>query len=118
MNISLLVIGIVLATFAMFAIVLFVVAPPTPRVPIERRLAPGQAHVSALTRATERTVGALDTAFRGRRALFGASELELAGVRMQPSAFLLSTFSAATVAALLGVLLAFGSLLAPVFAVL
>ena len=118
MNVSLLVAGIVLALFALFAIVWFVIAPPTPRVPIERRLAPGQAHVSALTRATERTVGALDTAFRGRRALFDAAELELAGVRMQPSAFLLSTFSAATVAALLGVLLAFDTILAPVLAVL
>lgn len=118
MNISLLVAGVVLGLFALFAVLLFVVAPPMPRVPIERRLAPGQAHVSALSRATTRTVGALDSAFNGRRPLFGAAELELAGVRMEPSAFLLTTFSAATVAALLGVVLGFGTLLAPVLAIL
>jgi tight adherence protein B len=110
--------GVVLGLAALLAVVLFVIAPPPPRVPIERRLAPGQAHVSALTRATDRTVGALDSAFRGRRALFGAEELELAGVRMSPSAFLLTTFSASTVAALLGVLIGFGTVLAPILAIL
>jgi tight adherence protein B len=118
MNWTLLVTGLVLALGALLAIVLFVIAPPSPRVPIERRLAPGQEYVSGLSRAADRTVGALDAVFRGNRALFRVDELELAGVRMTPPTFLLVTFSAALVAALIGVVIGFDSIRAPIFAVL
>lgn len=101
--------GIILATFALLAIVLFVVAPPAPRVPIDRRLEPGTAHLSAVTRLTNQTVSALERSFKGRRGFFDDSELELAGLQIQPSAFLLTTFSAAAVLALLGVVAGLGS---------
>ncbi|WP_294179708.1 type II secretion system F family protein [uncultured Schumannella sp.] len=101
--------GIVLVAFALLAIVFFVIAPPTPRVPIERRIEPGTRHVPALTRATDLTVAAIEATFRGRRGVFSADELELAGVKASPSAFLLRVFIAAAVLALLGVLLGFDS---------
>ena len=104
----LLLIAIILAVGALFAVVFFVVAPPAPRVPLERRLQPGAEHVPLVTRATDRTVAAVDVAFSGGRALFSEAELELAGVRMETSAFLLVTFAGSVVAALLGVLLGLG----------
>lgn len=122
MNTTLMVTGIVLVALALLAVVFFVIAPPPPRVAVDRRLQPGTEHVSALTRATQRTVTALEQGFRGRRGLFEQSELELAGLKMEPSAFLLVTFSASAVLALIGVLIGFGSIwsvpLALVFAVL
>ncbi len=113
---TILLVGVIFATLALLAIVFFVVAPPAPRVSVDRRLQPGTQHVSALSRATDRTVSALEQTFNGRRRLFDEHELELAGVRIQPSAFLLITFSAATVLALLGVVLGFGSLASIVLA--
>jgi len=118
----LLLVAIILVVGALLATVFFVVAPPAPRVPLERRLQPGAEHVPLVTRATDRTVAAIDVAFRGGRALFSEAELELAGVRMETSAFLLVTFAGSVVAALLGVLLGFGTIwslvLALFFAVL
>ncbi len=102
--------GIVLVAFALLAVVFFVIAPPTPRVPIERRIEPGTRHVPALTRATDLTVAAIEATFRGRRGVFSADELELAGVKTSPSAFLLRVFIAAALLALLGVLLGVDSL--------
>lgn len=104
----LLLIAIILVVGALFAAVFFVVAPPAPRVPLERRLQPGAEYVPLVTRATDRTVAAIDTAFRGGRALFSEAELELAGVRMESSAFLLVTFAGTVVLALLGVVLGLG----------
>jgi len=104
----LLLVAIIFVVGALLATVFFVVAPPAPRVPLERRLQPGAEHVSLVTRATDRTVAAVDVAFRGGRALFSEAELELAGVRMETSAFLLLTFAGSVVAALLGVLLGLG----------
>jgi len=116
------ILGLVFAAFALLAVVFLVVAPPRPRVSIDRRLQPGTTHVSMLTRATERTVSAIEQTTRGRRRLFDEEELDLAGVRMEPSRFLLVTFSAAAALAVLGVLAGFGSLwsllLAVVFAAL
>lgn len=119
---SVFLVGIVFAALALFAIVFLVVSPPKPRVAVERRLQPGTSHVSVLTRVTDRTVSAIEQSTRGRRRLFDEQELDLAGVRMEPSQFLLVTFSAAAALALLGVLAGFGSLwsvvLALVFAAL
>lgn len=97
--------AIICVVSALLAVVFFVVAPPAPRVPLERRLQPGAEHVPLVTRATDRTVAAIDVAFRGGRALFSDAELELAGIRMETSAFLLLTFAGSVVAALLGVVL-------------
>jgi len=104
--------AIILVVGALLAVVFFVVAPPAPRVPLERALQPGSEHVALVTRATDRTVAAVDVAFRGGRAIFSDAELELAGVRMESSPFLLVTFAASVVAALLGV--AVGAGLGPV----
>jgi len=97
--------AIVLVVGALLAVVFFVIAPPAPRVPLERRLQPGTEHVPLVARATDRTVAAVDVAFRGGRALFSDAELELAGVRMESSAFLLVTFGVSVVFALFGVVL-------------
>ena len=113
-----LLVSVILATGALLAVVFFVVAPPAPRVPLERRLQPGTVHVSLVTRATDRTVAALDTAFRGGRGLFREADLELAGVRMQTSEFLLITFAASVALALLGVVLGFGTVWSIILAVL
>jgi len=110
-------VGIVLAALALFAVVFLVVSPPKPRVSVERRLEPGTEHVSLLTRATERTVTAIEQSTRGRRRLFDEDELDLAGIKMEPSQFLLVTFSTAAALALLGVLAGFGSLWSVILAI-
>jgi Flp pilus assembly protein TadB len=112
------IIGVVLAGLALLAIVFFVVAPPKPRVSIDRRLEPGTTHVSLLTRATDRTVSAIESSTRGRRSFIDEDALDLAGIRMEPSQFLLVTFSSAAVLAVLGILAGFGTLLSVLFAVL
>jgi tight adherence protein B len=110
--------AIILVVGALLAVVFFVIAPPAPRVPLERRLQPGAEHIALVTRATDRTVAAVDVAFRGGRALFSDAELELAGVRMETPAFLLVTFAGSVVAALFGVLLGFGTVWSLVLALL
>lgn len=111
------ILGLVFAALALLAVVFLVVAPPRPRVSIDRRLQPGTTHVSMLTRATDRTVSAIEQTTRGRRRLFDEDELDLAGVRMEPSRFLLVTFSAAAALAVLGVLAGFGTVWSLVLAV-
>jgi Flp pilus assembly protein TadB len=102
--------GTVLVLAAMLAFVFFVLAPPVVRVARERRSAPGAERVSALTKVTERTVSAIESASSGRRGWFDAEALALAGVAMEPSAFILVTFAGGTVLALLGVVVGLGSL--------
>jgi len=115
-------VGAVLVLGALLAVVFLVIAPPMARVAASRRTAPGVEHVSTLTRVTERTVSAIETASRGRRGLFDAEELALAGVVMGPPSFVVVVFALSTVLAVLGVLLGFGTLwaipLALVFALL
>jgi Flp pilus assembly protein TadB len=111
MNEVLFVAGAVAALLAILTVVFFVIAPPAPRVPIERRRAPGDVQTSGLTRLTDRTVGAIDGAIERRgRAPFSAEELEQAGIRMKPSAFLIMVASAGLVLALFGSLLTLGTL--------
>ncbi|MFE6256235.1 type II secretion system F family protein [Agromyces sp. NPDC057865] len=105
-----LVLGIILALFALLALVFLVVAPPPRRVGVERRLAPGTTHVSALSKATDRTVATIDAAMSRRQGgAFNEERLELAGVRMTPSAFVLVVFAGAAVLAVVGFLVGFGS---------
>lgn len=123
MNPVLLVGGIALGLVALLVLLFFAIAPPAPRVARQRRLAPGEEHVSTLARLTERTTEALDTAAAKRkRRLFGAEELELAGIKTEPSGFAIFVFAASAMLALLGALVGLTSgtsiLLALLFAVL
>ena len=103
--------GIATALIALFVVVFLVIAPPRPRVPLERRRAPGAVETSTLTRVTDRTVEAIEGVIHRRgRAPFTAEELEQAGIRMQPSGFVLLVLSASTVLALVGLLLGNGSI--------
>ncbi|TFB94994.1 type II secretion system F family protein [Cryobacterium sp. HLT2-28] len=103
--------GIAAGLLALLVLVFLVIAPSGPKVPLERRRAPGTvAEASTLTRMTDRTVEAIDVVIRRRASIpFGAAELEQAGIRMQPSGFVLMVFSAATVLALVGLLLGAGT---------
>ncbi|MCD5344948.1 type II secretion system F family protein [Agromyces sp. S2-1-8] len=98
--------GLAICLLAALVIVFFTVAPSPPRVSRERRVAPGTEHVSLVARVTERTTNAIESAASKRRArLFGAEELELAGVQSTPSQFVVLVASSASVLALLGVIL-------------
>lgn len=110
MSTAIFALGVLCVVAALLVVVLLVIAPPMLRVPLDRRRAPGAVEVSGLTRLTDRTVGAIDRAIRRRNVVpFTAAELEQAGIRMQPSAFVLMVISATTVAALLGLLLGDGT---------
>lgn len=110
MNPGLLVAGISIALLAGLALVFLVLAPPAPRVSAERRRAPGVEHVSMLSRITQRTTAAVDgVVSKQSRRFFGPEELELAGIRSEPSAFVVMVASAASVLALVGVLLGLAS---------
>ncbi|MDR6905393.1 tight adherence protein B [Agromyces sp. 3263] len=112
-------IGVGFAVLSLLALVLLVIAPPPRRVAVQRRLAPGTEHVSALTKATDKTVATIESAMsRGKGGgAFGEERLELAGIRMTPSAFVLVMFSLSAVLALLGVVAGFGSWWSLVWAV-
>jgi len=102
--------GVILALLAMLALVFLVIAPPVRRVSIERRTVPGTEHVSALTKATDKTVATIESAMSRRQGrAFGEERIELAGLRMSSSAFVLMVFSLAAVLAVIGILLGFGS---------
>jgi len=102
--------GIVLVLLALLALVLLVVAPPSKRVAPERRVAPGEDHVSTLTRVTDKTVATIDSVMIKRHSgLFREERLELAGVRSTPAVFTLLVFSFACVLAVFGVLIGLGT---------
>ena len=105
----LLLLGTALVLASLLAVVFFVVMPPTTRVAKSRRLPVGQEQVSTLTRVTDRTVSAIESATRSQRALFPVERLRLAGISMQPSAFLLLVFAATVVLVLLAILIGFGT---------
>lgn len=112
-------IGILSALLALLALVFLVIAPPPKRVAIDRRIAPGTEHVSTLSRVTRRTVASIERATSKReRRMFGSERLELAGIRSEPSAFLIVVFAVAAVLGLLGVLIGFGSFWAVLLGVL
>lgn len=94
---------------AALLVVVFAVIAPAPRIPLERRRAPGAEETTALTRITDHTTAAIDRAINRRgKAPFSAAELEQANIRMQPSGFVLLVVSAALVLALLGLVLGSG----------
>jgi tight adherence protein B len=103
--------GVTVGLLALLVIVFLVVSPPHPRVAFERRNAPGAVATSAVSAVTDQTVAAIGGALHRRgKAPFDAEELEQANIRMQPPAFLLMVFSAASVLALLGLLLTRGTI--------
>jgi Flp pilus assembly protein TadB len=106
MNPTTLVGGIAIALLAGLVLVFFVLAPPAPRVASDRRRAPGVEHVSGLSRVAERTTAVLENVVSKRsRGSFGPEELEMAGIKTEPGGFLVLIGSAASVLALVGVLL-------------
>ncbi len=102
--------GLLVCLLAGLAIVFFVVAPPGPRVKADRRRAPGVEHVSTLAKVTQRTTAAVDSAVSKRSGrMFGPEALEMAGVKSEPGGFVVMVASAASVLALVGVLLGFAN---------
>ena len=102
--------GIALGLVALLVLVFFVLAPPAPRVPLQRRRAPGTVQVSALTRVTDLTVGAIDGVISKRgTAPFGAVELEEANIKMNPPAFILMVVCTAAVLGAAGIFLGNGT---------
>lgn len=123
MNPGLLVGGLAVCLLAGLILLFFVIAPPPPRVASDRRRAPGVEHVSIIRKITNRTTAAVDSAFSKQRTrIFGAEELELAGIKSEPSSFIVIIASAASFAALIGALLGLANgtsiLLALLFALL
>lgn len=115
--------GIALCLLAGLVLLFLVVAPPGPRIARDRRRAPGVEDVSALTRMTSRTTAAIDSVISKRTTrMFGPVELEMAGIKTEPSGFLVLVASASSVLALIGVVLGLASgwslLLGLLFAVL
>lgn len=112
-------VGALCVLLALLALVFLVIAPPPKRVAIERRLAPGTEHVSALRRTARRATEAIEqaTATRDRR-MFGSERLELAGIRTEPGGFLIVVFAVAAVLGLIGVVIGFGSFWAVVLGIL
>lgn len=111
--------GVVLALLALLALVFLVISPPARRVAVQRRIAPGTEYVSPVSKATDKTVATIEAAMSRRQGgAFGEERLELAGVRMTPSAFVLVIFAIAAVLALLGVVIGFGTWWSLVLAVL
>ncbi|MCU1440622.1 MAG: hypothetical protein JWP85_1619 [Rhodoglobus sp.] len=115
--------GVAFGLVALFVVVFLVIAPPPPKVPLERRRAPGAVHVSTITKVTDRTVHAIDTVMSKRgQPLFGAVELEEASIRLAPSSFVLMVVCASVVLGALGVLVGgftlWSILLIPLFAAL
>ena len=106
MNPVILVAGLAICLLAGLVVLFFVIAPPAPRVAASRRRAPGVEHVSALSKMADRTTSALEGAVTKRsRAFFGPEELEMAGIKSEPGQFLVLVGSAASILALVGVVL-------------
>lgn len=119
MNPGVLVLGIAVSLLAGLVLLFFVIAPPAPRIARDRRVAPGVEQVTLLGRVTAQTTAVVDSAFSGeRRRLFGAEELDLAGIKSTPSQFVILVTSAASVFALIGVVLGLGNGTSALWAVL
>ncbi|MDQ0894606.1 type II secretion system F family protein [Agromyces ramosus] len=111
--------GIAIALLALLVFIFLVVAPPAPRVARDRRLAPGVEHISTLSRVTGKTTAAIESATAKRtRRLFGPRELELAGIKTEPSGFVILVASAACVLALIGAVIGFANGTSFVWAIL
>jgi Flp pilus assembly protein TadB len=110
MNPAVLGLGVGVALLALLALLFFVISPPAPRVARDRRMAPGAEHVSTLSKVTQKTTAAIESAASRRTSrMFGPQELELAGIKSEPSSFVVLVASAASILALVGVLLGLGN---------
>lgn len=110
MNPGALVLGIVVSLLGGLTLLFFVIAPPAPRIARDRRGAPGVEQVTLLGRVTAQTTSAVDSALSGeRKRLFSAEKLDLAGIKSTPSQFLIFVASAASVLAMIGVVLGLGN---------
>ncbi|MFC6356672.1 type II secretion system F family protein [Luethyella okanaganae] len=103
--------GVALALVALLVLVFLVIAPPPPRVALERRRAPGVVQVSTLSRVADRATATIDGVI-GKRSgtFFGAARLEEAGLSVTPSSFVLLVGCAAIVLAAFGLALAGGTI--------
>jgi Flp pilus assembly protein TadB len=97
--------GLALATAAMIALVVLVVAPAGSRVPLARRRPPGRLPDSSLSKVTTSIVGLIERVLRRRGSATFTTGLELAGVRMAPAAYVLMVVCVAAVLAAIGALL-------------
>lgn len=110
MNPGALILGIVVSLLGGLTLLFFVIAPPVPRIARDRRVAPGVEQVTLLGRVTAQTTAAVDTALTGeRKRVFSAEKLDLAGIKSTPSQFLIFVSSAASVFAMVGVVIGFGN---------
>ncbi|MCK8608339.1 type II secretion system F family protein [Agromyces sp. C10] len=114
---ALLLTGVIVTLAALLVLVLFVLFPAPPRISKSRRSAPGEEPDSALSRFADQAVSAVETATRGRDDSMRRYRLEQAGIKLEPSAFLLLTISAAVVLAAFGFVLGFGSIWGVVLAI-
>ena len=110
-----LVAGIAVSLLAILILVFFVIAPPAPRIAVDRRSAPGVERRSLLRRVSNR---AEDVVARGRGRLFGQEELDLAGVKASPSQFTIYVASTASVLALFGAVIGLLNGMSVIFAIL
>ncbi|MGH3704326.1 MAG: type II secretion system F family protein [Agromyces sp.] len=105
-----LVAGFALSLLALLVVIFFVVTTPKPRVAKDRRTAPGVEEISTLTKATGRTTAVIErTVSKQVRRWFGPDQLEMAGITTEPSGFIVLVACAASVLALIGVLIGFAS---------
>ncbi len=110
--------GIALVLLALAVTVYLLTAPPVPRVPVERRLAPGEARTSPLEALVEGMEAVVDRVLRSRGwNPFPSRDLEMAGIRMQQSSFATAVIVSAVVVFMLGYVLG-GVLVGLVLAVL
>jgi len=107
--------GIAVSLLAILILVFFVIAPPAPRIAVDRRSAPGVERRSFLRRVSTRAEGVVA---RGRGRLFGLEELELAGVKASPSQFTIYVASTASVLALFGAVIGLLNGMSVIFAIL
>jgi tight adherence protein B len=93
--------GVFLVLLAVTLVVYLLTATPVPRVPQERRLAPGDAPSTPLETFVDRLEGGVDWVLRTRGwNPFPARDLEMAGIRM-PQASLVTAIIMSTLVALL-----------------
>jgi tight adherence protein B len=110
--------GVALVVVALALVVYLLTAPPVPRVPVERRLAPGAAPTTPLEAIVAHLESLVDRVLRRRGwNPFPSQDLEMAGIAMSQSSFATGVMVSAVVAFLVGYT-AGGVLVGALFAVL
>lgn len=98
--------GTTLVILAVALVVYLLTSPPAPRVPVQRRLAPGEEPSSLLETIVEQMEGGVDRVLRSRGwNPFPSRDLEMAGIGVQQSSFVTAVMSSTVVAFLLGYVL-------------